>query len=87
MAKKTKSGGNPNIVKLWPTTMLAKRFAELGVLPDPASIVAEDRFISPGDARYDYTEFTFENGLRHSHIQRAVGQPVLVPVREGHGSG
>ena len=27
MAKKAKTGANPNIVKLWPTTMLAKRFA------------------------------------------------------------
>ncbi|MDH3217989.1 MAG: 2OG-Fe(II) oxygenase family protein [Gammaproteobacteria bacterium] len=27
MAKKTKAEGNPNIVKLWPTTILAKRFA------------------------------------------------------------
>ena len=27
MAKKTKSDVNPNIVKLWPTTLLAKRFA------------------------------------------------------------
>ena len=27
MAKKLKPSGNPNIVKLWPTTMLAKRFA------------------------------------------------------------
>ena len=27
MAKKTKSEVNPNIVKLWPTTLLAKRFA------------------------------------------------------------
>ncbi|MEM7563806.1 MAG: putative 2OG-Fe(II) oxygenase [Pseudomonadota bacterium] len=27
MAKKNKSAGNPNIIKLWPTTMLAKRFA------------------------------------------------------------
>jgi uncharacterized protein (TIGR02466 family) len=27
MAKKTKTSGNPNIVTLWPTTLLAKRFA------------------------------------------------------------
>jgi uncharacterized protein (TIGR02466 family) len=27
MAKKQKPAGNPNIVKLWPTTMLVKRFA------------------------------------------------------------
>ncbi len=27
MAKKQKTGSNPNIIKLWPTTMLAKRFA------------------------------------------------------------
>jgi uncharacterized protein (TIGR02466 family) len=27
MAKKAKPGGNPNIIKLWPTTMLVKRFA------------------------------------------------------------
>ncbi|TNF89317.1 MAG: hypothetical protein EP300_05785 [Gammaproteobacteria bacterium] len=27
MAKKTKSDANPNIVQLWPTTMLVKRFA------------------------------------------------------------
>ena len=27
MAKKQKQGGNPNIVKLWPTIVLAKRFA------------------------------------------------------------
>ena len=27
MAKKTRASGNPNIVTLWPTTLLAKRFA------------------------------------------------------------
>lgn len=27
MAKKSKAGENPNIIKLWPTTILAKRFA------------------------------------------------------------
>ncbi len=27
MAKKTRADGNPNIIKLWPTTILAKRFA------------------------------------------------------------
>ena len=27
MAKKIKPAGNPNIIKLWPTTFLAKRFA------------------------------------------------------------
>ena len=27
MAKKTKAADNPNIIKLWPTTMLAKRFS------------------------------------------------------------
>ena len=27
MAKKTKPAGNPNIIKLWPTLFLAKRFA------------------------------------------------------------
>ncbi|MFT5220109.1 MAG: hypothetical protein ACI9LO_001861 [Planctomycetota bacterium] len=27
MAKKNKQGANPNIIKLWPTTFLAKRFA------------------------------------------------------------
>ncbi|MGD8420782.1 MAG: hypothetical protein PVJ78_10125, partial [Gammaproteobacteria bacterium] len=27
MAKKPKTDSNPNIIKLWPTTMLAKRFA------------------------------------------------------------
>ena len=27
MAKKSRPGGNPNIIRLWPTTLLAKRFA------------------------------------------------------------
>ena len=27
MAKKPRPSGNPNVVKLWPTTLLAKRFA------------------------------------------------------------
>ena len=27
MAKKAKSGGNPNIINLWPTTMLVKRYS------------------------------------------------------------
>jgi hypothetical protein len=27
MAKKARSNANPNIIKMWPTTILARRFA------------------------------------------------------------
>ena len=75
MAKKPRADGNPNIVKLWPTTILVKRFAHFQKV-NPALL---ERFSSNATARLRYLSTGIMNSASSPlSDQRAVTVLTLV---------
>ena len=93
MAKKNRSGDNPNIVKLWPTTMLVKRFAHYQkVNPALLKLFYEHRDRArPGSQAYAskddlLSQYPLHDGLNElaEFISQGIGEVALDLLTEDH---